>query len=291
MSRPRRVLPGPTYLVTRRCSEQRFFLRPDPVVRQIFEYVLGLACTLYQMQLHAYVAMSNHYHLVVTDPHGNISDFEQYLNSLIARALNEFRGRSGSVWDPEPYNGVELLDEEAVVERLAYVHANPVIAHLVGRARYWEGSTSMGSTYGGRRMVERPNVFFSQSMPEQSTLELVRPRVFMHLNDETLERSVGDRVRQIEDASSQTGPALGMRRVLAQHWNDSPPPRPRKTHIRPRIAAACSKTRAMALRVYRSWLESYADALRRFRGGERDTMFPAGTYWMSVRLGCPAVPP
>jgi putative transposase len=291
VSRPRRVLPGPTYLVTRRCSEQRFFLRPDPEVRQIFEYVLGLACAQYQMQLHAFVAMSNHYHLVVTDPHGNISDFEQYLNSLVARAINQLRGRSGSVWDPEPYNGVELLDEEAVVERLAYVHANPVSAHLVGRSRYWEGSTSMGLTYGGRRSIERPRVFFSQSMPEQATLELVRPCVFMHLNDETLERSVGDRVRQAEDSSAESGPALGMRRVMAQHWNDSPPPLPRKPHIRPRFAAACSRTRVMALQIYRSWLESYATALRRFRGGDRNAVFPAGTYWMTVRLGCLAVLP
>jgi putative transposase len=235
--------------------------------------------------------MSNHYHLVVTDPHGNISDFEQYLNSLLARSINHLRGRSGSVWDPEPYNGVELLDEEAVVERLAYVHANPVIARLVSRARHWEGATSLGWAYGSPRVIERPNVFFSQSMPEQATLELVRPAVFMHLGDETLERSIGERVRHAEEVSAEIGPAMGMRRVVLQHWNDSPPKREHRARIRPRVAAACSQTRAMALRVYRSWLDHYADALRRFRGGDRNTVFPAGTYWMYVRLGCLAGPP
>jgi putative transposase len=284
-------LPGPTYLVTRRCSEQRFFLRPDPAVRQTFEYVLGLACGLYEMQLHAFVAMSNHYHLVVSDPHGNISDFEQYLNSLLARAINQLRGRSGSLWDPEPFNGVELLDEEAVIQRLAYVHSNPVSANLVRRARRWEGATSMGWAYGERRVVQRPNVFFSKSMPEQTILELVRPRVFMHLDDETLVRAVDERTRATEDSSVASGPALGMRRVSAQHWNDSPPLSPRKSRIRPRVAAACSRTRAVALAVYRAWLDSYAVALQRFRDGDRDVLFPAGTYWMSVRLGCPLVPP
>jgi hypothetical protein len=29
MSLPREVLPGRTYMITRRCSERRFFMRPD----------------------------------------------------------------------------------------------------------------------------------------------------------------------------------------------------------------------------------------------------------------------
>ena len=36
MSHARRVLPGTTYLVTRRCSERRFFLRPDALVNQVY---------------------------------------------------------------------------------------------------------------------------------------------------------------------------------------------------------------------------------------------------------------
>ncbi|MFV8752272.1 transposase [Nannocystaceae bacterium ST9] len=276
--------------MTRRCSERRFFLRPDPTTRQIFEYVLALACTQHEMQLHAFVMMSNHYHLVVTDPHGHISDFEQQFNSLVARALNQYLGRDGSLWDPDSFNGVELLDEEAVVERLAYVHANPVTAHLVKRALHWD-ATSAGLAFGERRSVERPRVFFSESMPQQTTLELVRPRVFMHLNDEALARSIRERVIQAENQSVTDGAVLGMRRVLAQHWNDSPPRKPREHHIRPRVAAACAKTRALALQAYRAWLESYADAIRRFCEGQRDVMFPLGTYWMTVRLGCPGMPP
>lgn len=289
VTQPRRVLPGPTYLLTRRCSEQRFFLRPDPAVRQIFEYVLALACALHHIELHAFVVMSNHYHLVVTDPHGNISDFEQYLNSLVARAINALRGRSGSLWDPEPFNGVELLDEDSIIERLAYLHANPVKAHLVKRAGQWEGSTSMGISYGAQRVIERPDVFFSRSMPQRATLVLTRPGIYSHLSDELLARAVTDRVRETERIAAQLGTPLGMQRVLAQHWNNSPPSGPRKPHIRPRVASTCSQIRAAALRSYRIWHESYGAALRCFRAGDRDAVFPAGTYWMTVRLGCPAV--
>jgi REP element-mobilizing transposase RayT len=50
-------------MITRRCSERRFFLRPDALVTQIFLYCLGTAAAMFGVQLHAFVAMSNHYHL------------------------------------------------------------------------------------------------------------------------------------------------------------------------------------------------------------------------------------
>lgn len=42
MSPPRRVLPGATYLVTRRYSERRFFLRPSEVTSEIFLHVFAI---------------------------------------------------------------------------------------------------------------------------------------------------------------------------------------------------------------------------------------------------------
>src|SRR5690606_41410128 len=76
MTKPRCVLPGVVYLLTRRCSERRFFLLPDAVVTQVFEYLLGLLSKEYGIQIHAYVVMSNHYHLVVTDIKGRLPDFQ-----------------------------------------------------------------------------------------------------------------------------------------------------------------------------------------------------------------------
>jgi putative transposase len=46
MTAARRVLPGQTYLVTRRCSERRFFLRPSTVTNAIFLYALAVAARL-----------------------------------------------------------------------------------------------------------------------------------------------------------------------------------------------------------------------------------------------------
>ena len=67
MSLPRRVLPNTTYLVTRRCLGRRFLLRPDDALNNLFIYCLGLAANKHGIEVHAVGAMSNHYHLVLTD--------------------------------------------------------------------------------------------------------------------------------------------------------------------------------------------------------------------------------
>jgi putative transposase len=43
MSLPRPVIPGRTYLLTRRCSERRFFLRPDHATNNNYLYCLAYA--------------------------------------------------------------------------------------------------------------------------------------------------------------------------------------------------------------------------------------------------------
>ena len=62
MTLPRCILADRTYLVTRRCSERRYFLRPDPKIVHIFEYLLGVACERYGILLHGYMCMSNPHH-------------------------------------------------------------------------------------------------------------------------------------------------------------------------------------------------------------------------------------
>ena len=43
MSLPRAVIPGRRYLITRRCSERRFLMRPDRETNNAFVYCMALA--------------------------------------------------------------------------------------------------------------------------------------------------------------------------------------------------------------------------------------------------------
>ena len=58
---PRQVVPGYDYLITRRCSERRFFLRPDDDTNNAYIYCLALAAMRANVQVSYSVAMSNHH--------------------------------------------------------------------------------------------------------------------------------------------------------------------------------------------------------------------------------------
>ncbi|ABS26525.1 protein of unknown function DUF1568 [Anaeromyxobacter sp. Fw109-5] len=118
MTAPRQVLPGTTYLVTRRCAQRQFLLRPSAVVNEVFLYVLAVAAERFGVLVHAFCVLSNHFHLVVTDPDAQLPAFEQYLDSLVARALNASLGRWEAFWAPSSYSAVALVSPEDVLDSL-----------------------------------------------------------------------------------------------------------------------------------------------------------------------------
>jgi putative transposase len=292
MTKPRRVLPGICYLITRRCSERRFFLRPDSHVTHIFEYLLAALSERYSIKIHAYVVMSNHYHLVVTDTKGRMPDFQRDLNSLLARAVNAFRGRWESFWDRDSYSAVELIEDGDCLAEMAYTLANPVEAGLVKRVKQWDGATSAGKAYDRPRRIERPRRvdqpgdFFRENLPKFAKLVLTRPEC-PTIDDESFDERLRQKVRRVEDEAAASGPAMGMKKVLSQDWNHHPKSNEPRCELSPRVACLNKWARIAALQRSRDWLEAYAVARAAFVSGERDVEFPVGTWWMCVRLGCP----
>jgi hypothetical protein len=65
------VVAGRMYMVTRRCSKRRFFMRPDDKTNNAFIYCLGLAAKKYGVKIIFTAAMSNHHHTGVLDDKGN----------------------------------------------------------------------------------------------------------------------------------------------------------------------------------------------------------------------------
>jgi hypothetical protein len=49
-------------MITRRCSERRFFLRPDDDTNNAFTYCLALAAKRAKVEVTFSVALSNHHH-------------------------------------------------------------------------------------------------------------------------------------------------------------------------------------------------------------------------------------
>jgi REP element-mobilizing transposase RayT len=144
---PRIVRPGRTYLVTRRCSERRFFLKPSPIVEQVYTYCLAVASERFDAEIHAFCVLSNHQHIVLTDPHGVLPRFMHWLDKSIAACLNAFYARFEPLWVPGSYSAVHLVDAEDIIDKTAYVLANPVEAGLVRQGVAPASRTRLQTTY------------------------------------------------------------------------------------------------------------------------------------------------
>ena len=55
-------------MAQKQCHGQQFRLRPNRQVCQVIGYALGIAAHGYDMELHEFVVLSNHDHIVATDP-------------------------------------------------------------------------------------------------------------------------------------------------------------------------------------------------------------------------------
>jgi REP element-mobilizing transposase RayT len=291
MTAPRQVLPGTTYLVTRRCSHRQFLLRPSPLTNSVFLYVLAVASCRFGVHVHAYCVLSNHFHLVVTDPGARLPAFEQYLDSLVARAVNSSLGRWESFWAPSSYSAVALVSRDDIVDKAAYVLANPTAAGLVPRGRDWPGLWSAPEKIGAAPIAaRRPATFFRSNgyMPETATLELTAPPGFDSPGD------FGSRlalalVALEEKARRQLASGgrgfLGAARVLAQKpWARPAPGEPRR-QLKPRVASRDKWKRIEVLTRLLDFLGAYREAWLAMRAGATDVLFPAGTYGLRVTCG------
>jgi putative transposase len=166
MTQPRLVVPGDTLMITRRTLRRHHLFRPDSAIRQLYLYALALCARRFGILVHAVTLMSTHEHLIVTDPGGRYPEFLRRLHRLVSLGTKVLRKWEGPTWDHEQTSVVRLLTERAVIEKLAYVMANPVQAGLVQHARDWPGIIVLPQQLGRRTWrTERPNAYFNPRTP------------------------------------------------------------------------------------------------------------------------------
>lgn len=287
MTAPRQILPGASYLVTRRCTQRQLLLRPSRLTNQIFLYLLAVASERYRVQVHAFCVLSNHAHLVVTDLHANLPRFLQFLDALVARAVNASLGRWEHFWASDTYSAVSLIAPADVVAKAAYVLANPVAAGLVSTGSAWPGLWSAPERIGGAAYaVERPKHFFAQegTLPGRATLQLTVPRGLG--SAEQFREQLATALEALENAArAEHGPRggfLGVGRVLRQKPFARPRPGEPRRGLSPRVAGRDKWKRIEALQALAGFRRAYRAALAAWRARTAGVVFPRGTYLMRV---------
>lgn len=282
---PREVLPGQFYMLTRRCTQRMFLLRPDDATNNAFVYCLAQAAQRSGVEVILPVVLSNHHHTVVYDRSGRIIEFVEYLHKFVARSQNALRHRSENFWSSDPPSLVRLVDAADVMAKLIYAATNPVKDHLVERVHHWPGVNGLAALLNDRPLTaSRPRHFFRSNghMPRRATLHLVIPN---ELGDpETFRRTLRACVAAFEQrvaaARLRSGRrVVGRRGVENQSWRQQSTSDEAPIGRRPRIAARSVWSRIEALLRNRAFVAAYRTALLRWRAG-LDAVFPAGTYWL-----------
>lgn len=296
MTLPRPVYPGSACMLTRRCTQRQFLLRPDPETNNAFIYCLAVAAHRYDMTIINFVQMSNHLHDAIYDREGVAPAFYEHFHKLLARCVNALRGRWENFFAAGQTSVVRCETQDALIDKLVYIATNPVNDGLVERVDDWPGASGYRALLEGKTLrATRPRHFFAEDgdMPEEVTLEVAIPR---ELGDrETILATVEARVAQVEAEEARKRAESGKRvlgryAILRQSWRDSPTSKEPRRGLRPTIAARNLWARLEAIQRKRDFAAAYRHARRALLAGE-PIPFPFGTYALRRFVGVVVAPP
>ena len=288
-------------MVERRTERRVHLFRPDALMNQVFLYCLAYAVEETGMRLMAATLMSNHYHAIVHDPSGNIAVFTERFHGLLTKATQALRGWQGSVFDGGKPSYVELLTVNAIVDRTAYVLANPTAAGLVRYSKDWPGVRTRISEIGAERTtaVARPTgAFFAEegTMPESVSFRCEMLEPLLERSDlDSARARIADAVETKEQEAririeAEGRSFKGVERVLKSSPYARATSFEERHTLNPRYAGD-KEAREAAIERDRDFVERYAIARERWLGGDRDVVWPAGTDAMRRRHRVPCAPP
>lgn len=144
---PRYVLPGqPQHIIHRGNNGAAIFFRDEDY--RIYLHSLAEACAAHRCELHAYVLMPNHVHLLVTPlQESSISKTMQSIGGRYAQYVNSTYRRTGSLWEGR-YRSTVIDPDEYLLCCMSFVECNPVRAALAASPREYRWSSYFGNAEG-----------------------------------------------------------------------------------------------------------------------------------------------
>jgi REP element-mobilizing transposase RayT len=140
MARPLRIeFPGALYHVcSRGNARQAIYLDDDDRVKWLM--LLGEVCRRFNWVCYSYCQMTNHYHLMIETPDGNLSSGMRHLNGVYTQFFNKRHRRVGHLFQGRYAS--PLIEKEAyLLELCRYIVLNPVRAGIVAVAEEWQWSS------------------------------------------------------------------------------------------------------------------------------------------------------
>jgi REP element-mobilizing transposase RayT len=151
MGRPLRIeYPGALYHITSRGNEKRDIFLEDSDRNQFLE-LLEDYHERFDLVVHCFVLMGNHYHLTMETPRGNLLKVMHGINSSYTGYFNRKYDRVGHLFQGR-YRGILVDKDSYLLELTRYVHLNPVRAKMVKRPEEYPWSSYVGYVWKRRQL-------------------------------------------------------------------------------------------------------------------------------------------
>lgn len=238
MARPLRIeFAGALYHVTSR-GDRREPIFEDDEDRLTFLNVLAEVVDRFNWLCHAYCLMTNHYHLVVETPDGNLSKGMRQLNGMYTQASNRRHKRTGHLFQGR-FKGILVDKESYLLELSRYVVLNPVRAGMVKHPeRYvwssygamvgdvptpqWLETDGLLSQFGSRRSEARRRYtrFVEEGIDTPSIWVGLRQQIY--LGDDRFIRRMQKKINPAVDSlnipkAQRRGPAPSLDSIATKH--------------------------------------------------------------------------
>ncbi len=140
MARPLRIeYQGAWYHVMNRgANRKQIFTKAADY--ELFINVLKEACSLFNVYISAYCLMSNHYHIVVNTPEGNLSRFMRHVNGVYTQRYNIKHKRDGTLFRGR-YKAILIQADEYLTHIVKYIHQNPLKARIINDLNSYKWSS------------------------------------------------------------------------------------------------------------------------------------------------------
>src|SRR5208337_4627008 len=106
--------------------------------------------------LHAYVLMTNHYHLIVGTPGKNLGKIMHFINGSYTTYVNIKRKRTGHLFQGR-YKAILVDKDNYLLELSRYLHLNPVRAKMVRKPEEYLHSSYRSYVTASQESIVSPD--------------------------------------------------------------------------------------------------------------------------------------
>ncbi len=208
MPRTNRIAPIgiPVHIIQRGNNRQACFLTEQDFgayIKWLKKYA-----SKFNVEVHAWVLMTNHVHLLCTPRSSNaISEMMQSLGRVYVRYFNTTYQRTGTLWEGR-FKSCLVQSETYLLQVYRYIELNPVRANMVDSPADYKWSSYQINALGKHSTLCTPHeVFLALGDTEQQRRTRYQPLFEYALNSESL--------KQIRQATHK-GTAIGNESFISE---------------------------------------------------------------------------